>query len=227
MLPVYYQVRDWDSRGRPTERLLRRLSLESMIEDLRDLGNGGGVNRAELYESHGRSARDLVAKVFDYKEEIERDRATLDASIKHDERVERALGVRESTFHVDWARCQRCGLCADVCPVKAITWKKGGLAEIDQETCIYCGNCELACPPRFSAIARRKGEGPSDRSAGPVYRVIVEKCEKCGLCWKRCPVDAISWKKKELAVIDEDLCVRCGRCDVKCPDKWDAIEVIH
>lgn len=228
MLPVYYDVRDWDDRGFPRERLLQRLNLGDLLDDLRVARNRDA--RDELHQrmrEQDQAAHDRLEGIYEVKDQIERTRTELDTQIRYAERVQRALGVRESTFRVDWARCQRCGLCAPVCPVKAISWQKGGLASIDRELCIHCGACELACPPRFSAIARGVGEGESDRSRGPIYRVIAEKCEKCGLCWKKCPVDAISWKKKELAVIDEDLCVRCGMCDVKCPDKWDAIDVIR
>jgi ferredoxin len=156
--------------------------------------------------------------------DLEAARAEIDREIRHAEAVERARGIRQSAFRVDWARCQRCGLCFDACPrkVNAIKWSDGQLAEIDQDKCIRCGNCEAACPPRFSAIARTPGD--PDRTDGPIYRVIEDQCEKCGLCWKRCPVDAIAWKRKELAVIDEELCVRCGRCKEVCPDKWDAVE---
>ena len=61
-----------------------------------------------------------------------------------------------------------------------------------------------------------------DRSAS-AYRVIDEKCEKCGICFKKCPVDAIAWQKKEIARIDDALCVACGRCKDVCPPKWAAI----
>ena len=45
-----------------------------------------------------------------------------------------------------------------------------------------------------------------------------EKCIKCGLCAKRCPIDAIKFnkEKKEITFIPE-LCVGCGVCVHKCP----------
>jgi len=135
---------------------------------------------------------------------------------------------------VSWSKCQRCGLCAEACPVDAISWKKGGLAEIDQDACIHCGKCEATCPPKFSAIARFAAEGDANRAAGPLYRVVMKKCSLCGFCIKYCPVNAISWKrtmtKKEAAIIDEGVCVRCGHCVVECEtnntQKVNAIDVI-
>lgn len=49
------------------------------------------------------------------------------------------------------------------------------------------------------------------------YTVVAEICKKCGTCYKACPAGAISWQKKEQAVIDRDKCVKCGSCYDACP----------
>jgi len=53
------------------------------------------------------------------------------------------------------------------------------------------------------------------------FEVDPASCKKCGLCFKACPSDAITWKKKEVAVIDTDRCIKCMSCFSKC--KFDAI----
>ena len=53
------------------------------------------------------------------------------------------------------------------------------------------------------------------------FEVDPEKCKKCGLCFKACPANAITWQKKEVAVIDTSKCVKCMSCFDKC--KFDAI----
>lgn len=53
------------------------------------------------------------------------------------------------------------------------------------------------------------------------FRVVTEDCKKCGLCFKACPVEAITWKKKEPARIDTDKCIKCLTCFDRC--KFDAI----
>jgi ferredoxin len=53
------------------------------------------------------------------------------------------------------------------------------------------------------------------------FEVNPEMCTKCGLCFRSCPVDAIVWKKKEVAWIDKEKCIQCMTCFEKC--KFDAI----
>jgi ferredoxin len=53
---------------------------------------------------------------------------------------------------------------------------------------------------------------------------ISDVCTGCMVCKKKCPVDAISGKKKEKHIIDQSLCIRCGACRDAC--KYDAVLVI-
>jgi Fe-S-cluster-containing hydrogenase component 2 len=48
-------------------------------------------------------------------------------------------------LYVDEKGCTGCGLCADVCPVEAITLQDG-VATIDQDLCRECEVCADACP---------------------------------------------------------------------------------
>lgn len=50
---------------------------------------------------------------------------------------------------------------------------------------------------------------------------ITDECRGCTACARKCPVGAISGNKKEKHVIDQDVCIRCGRCEENC--KFDAI----
>jgi NADH:ubiquinone oxidoreductase subunit F (NADH-binding)/(2Fe-2S) ferredoxin/NAD-dependent dihydropyrimidine dehydrogenase PreA subunit len=53
------------------------------------------------------------------------------------------------------------------------------------------------------------------------FEIIEEKCEKCGLCFKKCPSQAIIWEKKKVAQIDRSKCSKCRTCIISC--RFDAI----
>ncbi len=48
------------------------------------------------------------------------------------------------------------------------------------------------------------------------FEVNEENCTKCGACFKACPADAITWKKKEVARIDREKCIACRSCILAC-----------
>ena len=65
---------------------------------------------------------------------------------------------------------------------------------------------------------------PSGRCKALVrYTVIEDKCTGCTLCFRNCPVGAISGEKREVHFIDQSLCIKCGVCFDKC--KFGAILV--
>ena len=47
-------------------------------------------------------------------------------------------------------KCVKCGACLKACPVEAIKWEKGQIAELIKEKCTKCKSCYDAC--RFMAI---------------------------------------------------------------------------
>lgn len=53
------------------------------------------------------------------------------------------------------------------------------------------------------------------------YNVVPEDCRGCTLCARKCPVDAIRGKVKEVHSIDQDKCIKCGLCVASC--KFNAI----
>ncbi|WJI09658.1 4Fe-4S dicluster domain-containing protein [Methanobacterium sp. CWC-01] len=130
--------------------------------------------------------------------------------------------------------CITCGVCADVCPNKAIFKNKYGGYVVDRAKCNACGVCELSCPVNNITIE----DG-----------VVKGICSRCGICVPSCPekarVDAYdviedrqlkfleslnltvqpplrSKKEKELAqrtslVTDAEKCTLCRRCEYYCP----------
>jgi NADH-quinone oxidoreductase subunit F len=60
-----------------------------------------------------------------------------------------------TAFYIDLEQCARgCDACVGCCPVEAVfttsTRKKG----IDQQLCVKCGECMVACPPEYDAVRK-------------------------------------------------------------------------
>ena len=60
-----------------------------------------------------------------------------------------------TAYYIDLEKCARgCDACVGCCPVDAVfttsTRKKG----IDQELCVKCGECMVACPPDYDAVRK-------------------------------------------------------------------------
>lgn len=49
------------------------------------------------------------------------------------------------------------------------------------------------------------------------YVIVQERCKRCGLCVKKCPVEAIPGDRKNGYRIDVTKCVKCGQCVQVCP----------
>jgi F420-non-reducing hydrogenase iron-sulfur subunit len=60
----------------------------------------------------------------------------------------------------------------------------------------------------------------------PSYYIDPEKCQACGICLRRCPVEAIEGGKNQIHVIDQEKCIKCGTCLEVCPTKFGAVQKI-
>ncbi|MFA5159592.1 MAG: NADH-ubiquinone oxidoreductase-F iron-sulfur binding region domain-containing protein [Candidatus Omnitrophota bacterium] len=48
------------------------------------------------------------------------------------------------------------------------------------------------------------------------FLILQDKCVKCGMCFKACPVNAISGNRESGYLIDQTKCIRCGQCFEVC-----------
>ena len=147
---------------------------------------------------------DRYVEAISRRETVEASSETLDAETRRFEGLQLALrtrdGVERSAFGEDTLE-----LLEDM----AYDIKKSSL----------CGLGQTAPNPVLSTIRYfrneyethiKEQECPS-HSCKPLlhYRVIEEKCKKCGICPRVCPVDCIAWEKGEVAVIDREACTEC------------------
>lgn len=56
------------------------------------------------------------------------------------------------------------------------------------------------------------------------YYIDPAKCQACGICAKRCPVEAIAGGKNLIHVIDQEQCIKCGTCFEACPPRFSAVQ---
>ncbi|MFO7677879.1 MAG: NADH-ubiquinone oxidoreductase-F iron-sulfur binding region domain-containing protein [Thermoplasmatota archaeon] len=55
------------------------------------------------------------------------------------------------------------------------------------------------------------------------YTIDEKNCVGCQVCAKKCPVNAISGKTKQIHIINQETCIKCGLCFDSC--KFSAVEV--
>lgn len=55
------------------------------------------------------------------------------------------------------------------------------------------------------------------------YYIVPEKCQGCQICFRACPVEAITGGKRLVHVIDQDKCTKCNTCLNVCPERFGAV----
>lgn len=91
--------------------------------------------------------------------------------------------------------CRHCRepMCLYSCIAGAVYRNKEGVVLIDENRCIGCGTCVLACP--YGLIKKEK--------AGKDERMLALKCDLCGgenripQCAANCPNEALIWREEE------------------------------
>ena len=118
--------------------------------------------------------------------------------------------------------CLGYGDCAEACPYDAIKICEG-VAQVDPLLCRACKLCVATCPKQLITLMplhERKAAVMCHNTdkGGPARRACKAACIGCMRCVKACEYGAVT-VKNNLAVIDGEKCVACGKCAEVCPSK--------
>jgi len=56
------------------------------------------------------------------------------------------------------------------------------------------------------------------------YYIEPGKCQACGICARKCPVEAIAGGRNLIHIIDQAKCIKCCTCFQSCPPRFAAIK---
>lgn len=91
--------------------------------------------------------------------------------------------------------------------------------KVDMRKCMGCRICEMACSlVNYNESNTKKSAIRINESHKMIGTFDVVYCNQCGICAKKCPVNAIIKEGKNWR-IDEQLCTNCGICIEACPRK--------
>ncbi|MDR1065901.1 MAG: RnfABCDGE type electron transport complex subunit B [Clostridiales bacterium] len=124
--------------------------------------------------------------------------------------------------------CLGAGNCVVKCQFDALK-VVDGVAVVDKEKCVACGQCVDACPKNLISLipyeAAVKVACSSKDFGKPVRDACSVGCIGCRICEKICPLKA-AHVNDNLAEIDYDACRFCLTCVGKCPTKAIQSELI-
>ncbi len=158
--------------------------------------------------------------------------------------------VAIAKFYLEFTLEESCGKCSP-CRIgnkrlyeilHSITEGKGMIEDMERLSLLgnvikdtsLCGLGQTSPNPVLSSLKYfrdeyiahvRDGRCPAGKCKALLkYVVIDDKCTGCTLCFRNCPVGAITGEKREVHYIDQSLCIKCGICYEKC--KFGAIQLI-
>ncbi len=123
-------------------------------------------------------------------------------------------------------RCLNCNLCVENCPMKILRQADGDfpVVHIDYSDSFCNYNCHKCSEVCPSGAIRKISLAEKQKMQIGLAVVDENLCIKCGLCVMKCPRQIIDKETGGFPQIDAKACIGCGACKNACPVK--AIEIV-
>lgn len=125
-------------------------------------------------------------------------------------------------------RCLNCNLCVQNCPMKII--KKANedysVVHIDYQESFCDYDCHKCSEVCPSGALKRLSLAEKQKTQIGVAMVDNDICIKCGLCVMKCPRQIIQKEADGYPEIDTNECIGCGACQNVCPVKAITISAV-
>jgi len=154
--------------------------------------------------------------------------------------------VDVAKFFLGFTQAESCGKCT-FCRIgtkrmleilERITEGKGTMVDLENlqelseqvRSASLCGLGQTAPNPVLTTLKYFRDEYvahiqekkcPAHVCAAILVYTINDKCTGCTVCAKACPTEAITGERKEIHLVDQDKCIKCGKCFTVC--RFDAV----
>jgi uncharacterized protein (DUF362 family)/NAD-dependent dihydropyrimidine dehydrogenase PreA subunit len=106
---------------------------------------GNGPGKLDEIKAHGESVASVTIKDF-------KKARTMDTSRMPPALMSILIRLGGSRPQIDKRKCKKCGICAEDCPPKAMTFIAGSVPKIDYGKCIRCYCCQELCPQNAVSV---------------------------------------------------------------------------
>lgn len=157
--------------------------------------------------------------------------------------------VDVAKFFLTFTQAESCGKCT-FCRIgtkrmleilERITIGEGTMGDLDNleelssqiQDASLCGLGQTAPNPVLTTLKHFRDEYithikdkkcPAHVCPALLTYTINDNCTGCTVCASACPTDAITGLRKELHIIDQDKCIKCGKCFTVC--RFDAVDKV-